>query len=104
MEAYGIPAPSAGIEVAFVGLVAATAGLLLYLVHAAYDGALAPVLGAGAYFAAVLGVTGSLGASGVLQDWGHTPPPFMLLMASCTLLTVGITAASPVGARLKDLP
>ena len=46
---------SSGDEVAFVGLVAATAGLLLYLVHAAYDGALAPVLGAGAYFAAVLG-------------------------------------------------
>ena len=38
-----------------MGLVAATAGLLLYLVHAAYDGALAPVLGAGAYFAAVRG-------------------------------------------------
>ena len=46
---------SSGDEVAFVGLVAATAGLLLYLVHAAYDGALAPVLGAGAYFAAVRG-------------------------------------------------
>jgi hypothetical protein len=56
-------------------------------------------LGAAIGAASWLALTGALAASGVLGDFGRTPPPIMLLAATSAALTLAL-ARSPVGARL----
>ncbi|MEM7153947.1 MAG: hypothetical protein AAF799_13945 [Myxococcota bacterium] len=97
--------PSAITTIAFVIIVAAVGGMLLYGTHVAGQGVgEAPsvtrrwVLQTSIALVVWLAVTGVISASGVLESSG-LPPRAMLFMGACNLL-VAVFALSPAGRRL----